>query len=125
MGYTTEFAGSITIHPPLSEEEAAFLREFARKDHRTENLPGNYCQWEPTHDGTALGWDGGEKFYHSVEWMEYLIKMFLRSNHVLNGVIDAQGEDMDDRWRLVVKNNVVTKQEATLFWSVDEEEDDW
>jgi hypothetical protein len=30
----------------------------------------------------------------------------------LNGVIDAQGEDDDDRWRLVVTGNTVTSIRA-------------
>src|SRR5574337_684850 len=25
--------------------------------------PGLWCQWRPTDDGTAIEWDGGEKFY--------------------------------------------------------------
>lgn len=76
----------------------------------------------PTEDGAALEWDEGEKFYDSQEWMAYLIDHFLKpgalassaipflqANHVLNGTIKAQGEDMGDRWKLVVTNNVVTR----------------
>ncbi len=37
-------------------------------------------------------------------------------DHVLNGTIDAQGEDANDRWRLIVTNNVVTTQEAKVVW---------
>lgn len=83
--------------------------------------PGLWCQWRPTDDGSAIEWDEGEKFYSAVEWMEYLIEHFLKpgaiaaaelsflqANHVLNGTIKAQGEDMDDRWKLVVANNVVS-----------------
>ena len=33
-------------------------------------------------------------------------------DHELNGVIDAQGEDDDDRWRLVVTGNTVTSIRA-------------
>lgn len=90
--------------------------------------PGLWCQWKPTEDGTAIEWDGGEKFYHSVEWMQYLIDhfigasprarpalQFLRS-HVLNGEIEAQGEDRNDRWKLVVKNNVASKIEGHVVY---------
>ena len=82
--------------------------------------PGLWCQWVPTEDGTALVWDEGEKFYNSVEWMAYLIEHFLKpgalamgqlpflQGHLLNGTIKAQGEDMDDRWKLVVTDNIVT-----------------
>jgi hypothetical protein len=33
-------------------------------------------------------------------------------DHELNGVIDAQGEEMDDRWQLVVTGNVVATVRA-------------
>lgn len=89
--------------------------------------PNVYCQWVPTDDGTALVWDKGEKFYDAAEWMQYLIDHFLRDgaaasqdtdnrllqffyfsfDHVCNGTIEAQGEDPNDRWRLVVTDNVV------------------
>jgi hypothetical protein len=125
MGYTTEFVGKIKVDPPLSEDEAAFLREFADKDHRGEDLPGYYCQWVPTQDRTGIEWDEEEKFYDSVEWMKYLIDTLYGDTHTFNGVIEAQGEDPGDIWRLVVTNNVVVKQKPTLVWPANEEEDVW
>lgn len=94
------------------------------RDHNRppEGQPGLWCQWVPNADGTAIKWDEGEKFYYSQEWMTYLIDHFLKpgalaasalpflqANHTLNGIIKAQGEDMDDRWKLVVADNVVSR----------------
>ncbi|WP_068059229.1 hypothetical protein [Nocardia xishanensis] len=88
-----------------------------------EGQPSLWCQWVPTEDGTAIEWDGGEKFHEADVWMRYLIDHFLRSgaraeghpgfegftfDHVVNGVIHAQGEDSDDTWDLVVTDNAVT-----------------
>ena len=95
--------------------------------------PGLWCGWIPTDDGTALIWNGVEKFYHPKEWMTYLIDTFLRPgcvidvlfaseptwyyppefqqftcDHVLSGVMEAQGEEYSDRWDLVVRDNIVT-----------------
>jgi hypothetical protein len=152
MGYTTEFDGSVSISPPLNRHEIAYLQKFAasRRMDRTRGpyfvggsglfgqghdpditdhdqppagQPGLWCEWEPTEDGTAIKWNGWEKFYNSEQWMTYLIDTFLRPSaalatelaspvpgrhypkefrhftfdHELNGVIDAQGEDDDDR----------------------------
>jgi hypothetical protein len=133
MDYTTYFEGSIKIDPPLSMEERDFINAFsgsrrmlrkkgpyyiqddgdsgqtATKDITNYNKPpqcqpGLWCQWVPKDDGTALEWDGGEKFYKSQEWMTYMIDHFLkpgaiavgkvaglRANHTLNGVIHAGG----------------------------------
>lgn len=89
-----------------------------------EGQPGLWCDWVPGEAGDCLVWDESEKFYYSAEWMKYLIDHFLKPgaaaqrsglpqfagftfDHVLNGVIDAEGEDTDDRWQLVVEGNVV------------------
>ncbi len=103
----------------------------------SEEQPGLWCNWVPTDDGCGIQWDGSEKFYDAAEWMRYLIDTFLMSraylevhilsghaarngwhlpagvehftfNHVVAGTIDAQGEDDDDRWQLVVADNEVT-----------------
>lgn len=90
--------------------------------------PGLWCQWEASDDGTEISWDGGEKFYEADSWMQYLVENLFSPNarefidehvdehpalrhftcdHVLNGTIQAQGEDDDDRWDLVVTDNLV------------------
>ena len=149
MGYTTEFSGQISVNPPLNAKEIAFLEKFSRSrrmdrkngpyfvdgtgdfgqgddpDIRDYNRPPQgqpslWCQWVPTDDGTAIEWDGGEKFYAGAEWMKYLIQHFIGprplaavalsflQGHTCNGEITAQGEDPDDRWMLIVKDSVVS-----------------
>ena len=74
-----------------------------------EGQPGLWCQWVPTPDGSAIEWDGGEKFYEAPRWMEYIINRYLvPKGHVCNGSIDAEGEDRYDNWTLTVKDNVVS-----------------
>lgn len=176
MGYTTDFTGEIKVSPPLNEAEISYLRDFneSRRMHRTKgpyyahpgsnmgqgheadvlnyNRPGPeqpelWYQWVPTEDGTAIEWDGGEKFYSPVEWMEYLIDTFLRPgatvqrelndpvegryydprfahftfDHQLNGRIEAQGEEVGDYWRLLVKNNQVRKVVPTFDEDIDDD----
>jgi hypothetical protein len=86
--------------------------------------PGLWCQWIPNDEGNAIEWNGVEKFYDSAEWMTYLINHFLGSNpivkqlhpecfsflqgHMLNGQIEAQGEETSDHWYLKVNNNKVS-----------------
>lgn len=157
MGYTTEFFGSVLIEPPLNTYEINYLKKFSatRRMLRTlgpyyvdgsgfvgqghdpdivdynrppEGQPGLWCKWIPTDDGTAIVWDGREKFYDSPEWMQYLIDHFLRPvarakhyddtqfeqftfDHVLNGTIYAEGEDRNDVWDLIVENNTVRVRE--------------
>ena len=98
--------------------------------------PGLWCKWEPADSGHVIRWDGAEKFYDSEEWMRYLIDNLLSEkgreyvekhhsgdprlnrftfDHVVNGTIEAQGEIDEDKWLLIVKNNVVTHMELPAF----------
>jgi hypothetical protein len=141
MGYTTDFDGAISVTPPMSEELTTFLTKFSetRRMHRTKgphfvdgtgmmgqgqdddilnynepdpSQPGLWCQWTPDGDDKIV-WDGGEKFYHSPEWMAYIITEFLEpAGHTCDGVIYAQGEENSDRWCLIVTDNKVQVRES-------------
>ena len=70
--------------------------------------PGLWCQWIPTADGSALVWDGGEKFYYYKEWMCYLIEKYLAPRgYTVNGNVTWQGEDPTDTGTISVVNNTV------------------
>lgn len=72
--------------------------------------PGLWCQWI-IEDGQLMH-DGGEKFYHYTEWLQYLINNFFSAWQVkLNGQIKWQGEDMEDRGLITVIDNIVTSEE--------------
>ena len=111
----------------------------------SDGQPGLWCQWVPcegvaddnrVHPAAALEWDQGEKFYESAEWMKYLIDHFLKPgavaegqpgfeaftfDHVVNGVIEAQGEYPDDKWKLIVNDNVVKTAQALITWAEPED----
>jgi hypothetical protein len=80
--------------------------------------PGLWCQWIPTDDGTAIEWNGTEKFYDYVEWIEYLITNFLSSwGFKVNGMVEWQGEDHEDIGVIKVVDNVVkTCVGKTIKW---------
>jgi hypothetical protein len=140
MGYTTDFEGQILVVPPMSEKTHTFLTQFAdtrrmeRKkgphyvgnDHEDvtnsnrppAGQPSLWCQWVPSDCGSAIEWDGGEKFYSSDEWMKYIIEQYLApAGHICNGMIEAQGEDPNDRWQLHVVDNVVSVSEGSIIYS--------
>jgi hypothetical protein len=70
--------------------------------------PGLWCQWAPNEEGTAIEWDGSEKFYRYVQWLEYLVAHFLGPwGYLLNGEVTWQGEDESDTGRIVVVENAI------------------
>ena len=79
--------------------------------------PGLWCQWTPNEDGTAIEWDGGEKFYKYVDWIEYLIENFLAPwGYVLNGEVNWEGEDSDDLGLIVIENNEVSTKIGRVIY---------
>lgn len=104
------------------QEHSADVMEY---NSPPRNQPGLWCQWVPTDDGRAIEWDGGEKFYDYVEWLEYLIENFLSPwGYKLNGRVRWWGEDSNDRGVVVVKDNEIRTAEDTITNELDEEEDE-
>lgn len=137
MGYSTDFFGSFKLNKTLDLETFTFLkklnetRRMARKvgkeygiegefyveddeknvidiNRSPKTQPGLWCQWTPNRDGTEIEWDGGEKFYEYVAWLEYIIEKVLEpKGYKLTGEVEWQGEDRGDSGKIVVKNNKV------------------
>ena len=80
--------------------------------------PGLWCQWVPNEEGTAIEWNGIEKFYEYVPWIKYIIENFLKPwGYVLNGEVTWEGEDQGDMGKIIIKNNVVTTKVAKVTYS--------
>jgi hypothetical protein len=70
--------------------------------------PGLWCHWVPVDGGTAIEWDGGEKFYDYVSWIKYIIENFLEPwGYNLSGDVAWLGEDSNDRGIIWIKDNEV------------------
>ena len=108
MGYTTTFENGFIFDKPVSIELYKKVNEFSKERHEPGNgVPGYYCQWVINNFG-ELVWDGGEKFYSYVEWLEYLIDNFFKPDgYVLNGEVEYQGEDPEDFGTIEVVDNVI------------------
>lgn len=75
--------------------------------------PGLWCQWTPSLDGKYIEWDGGEKFYDYVDWLNYIIHHFLIPwGYTLSGSVAWEGEDEDDTGVITVVNNRVTTRRS-------------
>lgn len=122
----------------MGQGHEADVRNYNSPD---PSQPGLWCQWVPSDDGTSIEWDGNEKFYNAPEWMVYIIDTFLALppddetyaamvtadlrlaeftfDHSVSGIIEAQGEDSEDRWRLVrlvVEDNTVRVERPEHVW---------
>lgn len=118
MGYTTDFNGQLKLSRTLSLKEKNEMDEISEKDWREDKTkPGYYCQWVVTDDGECLEWDGNEKFYDYVEWLDWLIKNFFEPKGVkLNGEIEWEGEEQGDVGKIIVKDNNMTTKEGRIVY---------
>lgn len=122
----------------VSQEEKIYLLDFEREDNlrlfkepdpnllyqnphkesvidsneppRTQ--PGLWCQWMIEKEGEifSLKWNGCEKFYYYVKWLEYLITNFIKPwNYILNGSINIICESDYDNKMHIIGTIVVTK----------------
>jgi hypothetical protein len=76
--------------------------------------PGLWCQWR-LDDESTLAWDGSEKFYNYIEWLQYLIVHFFEPWGIkLNGEITWQGEENSDMGKIEVIDNVINIYETEV-----------
>jgi hypothetical protein len=81
-----------------------------------EGQPGLWLQWVVTEDREGICWDGGEKFYNASGWIIYLIKNVLAPRgYVLNGIVDARGEDIYDLWHISIVDNKVSVEPSLYY----------
>lgn len=113
LGMTQEEANQYGIDgefycPPKSnfcgQDNDASIVDF---NEPPETQPGLWCGWRYSKTNNCIKWDGGEKFYHYVSWLKYLIDNILGSEYQLNGEVTFQGEDEDDKGTIIVENNVI------------------
>ena len=89
----------------FGQDEDKSITDYNRPP-RTQ--PSLWLQWIPNEDGSELEWDGNEKFYSYIEWLQYLItNIFKPKGYKLNGTVEWRGEDWDDTGSIVVKDNKI------------------
>jgi hypothetical protein len=125
MGFSTIYLRSFKLDRPLTQDHAVVLMEFHDTEHgidEDEDEPAGlykpetyYCQWIPTEDWTGIEWDGIEKFYHSQEWLVYLIERFFKPwGYTLNGESPWYIDDFEEAGILKVVDNVVSEEAADI-----------
>lgn len=73
--------------------------------------PGLWCMWIPSDAGNFIAWDGGDKFYDHIEWLQYIIDNFLKPwGVVADGTVKWHCEAFDRKGTIFVNNNIVTTQ---------------
>lgn len=123
MGYTTKFSGEFKFvgDPPLSVIRK--IQELEYADENPEGAPKAYSQWVPNKDLTGIVWNGQEKFYFYVEWLQWIIDTILKPEKVMiTGRVEFSGEDAEDIGVIIVEEDQHVRVEKVPLVS-DEIED--
>ena len=77
--------------------------------------PSLWCQWLLQDDNQTIKWDGGEKFYEYVDWIEYLINSVLvPKGYIVNGEVKWKGEKSTDVGKIIIKDNSVETKKGKV-----------
>lgn len=122
MGYSVNYWGEIGISPALTEADAAILT--AVLNNKPADAPSVFASIEAADPKPELPWCTGlltvsedrsklmpeeDDSRHGLDtWLQIARDFFLAPNgYVLEGSIDFEGEDQDDRGTIFVKDNVL------------------
>lgn len=97
------------------QDKDASVREY---NEPPTGQPGLWCQWVVNLDSrNKIGWNESEKFYNYVEWLKYIIHHFLVPwGRALNGEMTWEGEDNNDRGKIIIVNNIVATKTPEDKW---------
>ena len=119
MGYNTDFRGELKFSKELTASQLNEIKKFFGEDTRdhpewgcsTDPFSGNYIDLELLDDFSGIKWNGAEKTYCMIESVNIIIDNMrkLVPDFSFIGELIAQGEEFDDRWKLVIKEGKAVK----------------
>lgn len=121
MGYTTTFTGSLKFTSEPTAKQLAkldsMLGEDCRRHPEWETARGLYhVDLEITDDYMGIQWNGAEKTYD----LDAIVNVILHEmrkefpDFGLTGYLMAQGEDVDDRWQLVIEDGIAKRVKVQI-----------
>lgn len=120
MGYTTTFKGQLKFTKELSGKQLAKIKSFFGEDAREHpdwDTDGSYIDLRFNDDFSGIEWDDEtEKNSGMVEHVNLIIREMKKEypDFELTGELLAQGEDMEDRWKLIIENGIAIEKRIEI-----------
>ena len=130
MGYSSTFKGTLKFKEELKGSEIAYLETFLGEDRRDIGYEddskvyeiGSDDYWyhidlEFNKDYTGLKWNESEKSYGMPAIINFLLKRLkeqFKKDFILTGKMTVQGEEIDDRWQLIMVKNKAIKKDIKI-----------
>jgi hypothetical protein len=122
MGYHTDFKGELKFGSELTGSHLAKLNAILGQDARVhpewnghEDL--DYIDLELLDDFSGIKWDGAEKTYGMVEAVNMITSILRKDipDFSFKGELIAQGEEFDDRWKLIIDENGIAHKKEIIM----------
>lgn len=127
MGYNTDFEGQLKFTMPITSDILADLGRMLRnkdaseidceeyKKHSSDEW--RYINLEFGQDFKSIQWDANEKTYGMQHAVNFIISVMRKKfpDFGLEGEMIAQGEDCEDRWKLVIVDGRAIKQPIEII----------
>lgn len=125
MGYSTIFKGSLKFASELTASQLAHLSKILGadvRDHPEWKIKDEFyhINLELDEDFAGISWDGSEKTYEMVNQVNAILKWVrrIKPDFSLIGEMVAQGENLMDRWKLVIKNGIAVHENIKIEGSI-------
>lgn len=111
MGYNTEYKGDMLFVKDVSGKQLNFLNKMFGEDCREHPEWGAtelyYIDLKLNDDFSGICWNGAEKTYFLENAINVVIREMRKEwpDFALHGTISAQGDDIDDKYALVVSDD--------------------
>lgn len=139
MPYSVYYRGEITIRPPLTEEHAAVVLAFSRKEYNDltkpifaniaaspgEDLPAYMDVFDISEDRSTILPDEDESTHGLRLCLMLLVEHFFAPlGYLLDGEVSWDADDVNDRGSIFVKDNLIEDVEDEIVnagpsWSPD------
>ena len=116
MGYSTEFRGQLKFRDELTARQLAKIKSMCGEDCRDhqewEAGDLTYIDLQLTDDFSGLEWSGAEKTYYMEKLVNVIITQMRKTwpEFALTGELQAQGEDAEDRWKVIIGDDGMAKK---------------
>lgn len=124
MGYNTRFSGTLKFSKPVTVAMLAKLNTMLGEDASKFANPSSpsrdygYIDLVVAKDFSGIEWDSGTEKTYYLEKSVNLVLAEMRKewpDFGLTGQLTAQGEDMEDRWALVMEDDgLAHKRKLTI-----------
>lgn len=124
MGYSTDFKGELKFSKELTASQLNKIKSFLGEDTRSHPewggecgvYDGYYIDLQLLDDFSGLKWDGAEKTYSMVDAINLIIKNMCKDipEFTFIGELIAQGEEFDDRWKIIIKDGRAVKKDIIM-----------